>query len=159
IVDFILYTFESVIFDVKQFGGSKVKGLAFTLLSRYVESPRKKINSLLVNTRFSQFLDFKDLRLLAKPFLSYGTHVGEGWLLTAEIVELINSGVNNVITTQPFGCLPNHIVAKGMFKSIKEAYPHANLISIDYDTSSSKINQENRIKLLVLNAKEKLGHL
>jgi predicted nucleotide-binding protein (sugar kinase/HSP70/actin superfamily) len=90
------------------------------------------------------------------PFLGAGTHVGEGWLLTGEIVELIEMGVANVITTQPFGCLPNHIVARGMFKSLKKSFPQANLISIDYDTSASVINQENRVKLLVNNAKSKL---
>lgn len=156
LLDFILYTFESVSHDVKQYGGSKVKDSIFKMLTKYMEAPRKKVNSLLEGTRFSKQKTFSELKAYAKPFIGYGTHVGEGWLLTAEIVELIESGVNNVITTQPFGCLPNHIVARGMFKSIKKAYPAANLASIDYDTSSSKINQENRIKLLIMNAKEKL---
>ncbi|WP_423364136.1 hypothetical protein [Mycoplasma sp. P36-A1] len=156
IVDFILYTFESTSFDISQYGGSKIKAKIFNLLSYYVEAPRKKINKALTNTRFRKSLDFRDLRNLATPFLGQGTHVGEGWLLTAEIIELIQSGVENVITTQPFGCLPNHIVARGMFKSIKNKYPYANLASIDYDTSASKINQENRVKLLVMNAKMKL---
>lgn len=155
-IDFILYTFESVSYDIKQFGGSKMKGLLFKTIANYVEKPRKAINKLLAGTRYRQSVAFKDLKQLATPFIGHGTHVGEGWLLTAEIIELINSDVKNIITTQPFGCLPNHIVARGMFKSIKEAFPEANLASIDYDTSSSRINQENRIKLLVLNAKEKL---
>lgn len=155
-IDFILYTFESVNYDIKQFGGSKVKGLVFKTLAQYVEKPRKAINKLLAGTRYRQSLAFEDLKALAIPFIGHGTHVGEGWLLTAEIIELINSDVKNIITTQPFGCLPNHIVARGMFRPIKEAYPQVNLTSIDYDTSSSRINQENRIKLLVLNAKEKL---
>lgn len=156
LLDFLLYTFESVSYDIKQYGGSKIKDIIFKLLSRYMEAPRKKVNKLLKKTRFSQQGSFSELKEYAKPFIGYGTHVGEGWLLTAEIVELIESGVNNIITTQPFGCLPNHIVARGMFKSIKKAYPSANLASIDYDTSSSRINQENRIKLLIMNAKENL---
>jgi predicted nucleotide-binding protein (sugar kinase/HSP70/actin superfamily) len=155
-IDFILYTFESVSYDIKQFGGSKTKGMVFNAIAQYVEKPRKSINKLLAGTRYRQSIAFKDLKELATPFIGYGTHVGEGWLLTAEIIELINNDVKNIITTQPFGCLPNHIVARGMFKSIKEAFPEANLASVDYDTSSSRINQENRIKLLVLNAKEKL---
>ncbi|MEG0686556.1 MAG: 2-hydroxyacyl-CoA dehydratase, partial [Erysipelotrichales bacterium] len=156
IVDFLLYSFESTAYDIVQYGGSKMKKHVFRFLAKYMEAPRKKINRILRDTKYREAIMFKDLRELAKPFVGYGTHVGEGWLLTAEIVELIQSGVVNVITTQPFGCLPNHVVARGMFKSIKEAYPHANLASIDYDTSASKINQENRIKLLVMNAKEKI---
>jgi len=156
IVDFILYTFESTAYDIKQYGGSKLKGLTFKLLSAYVEAPRKKINKILKNTRFRKQGSFSHLKELAMPYLGAGTHVGEGWLLTGEIIELIEMGVANVITTQPFGCLPNHIVARGMFKSIKNNFPQANLISIDYDTSASVINQENRIKLLILNAKNKL---
>ncbi|MDH6604029.1 putative nucleotide-binding protein (sugar kinase/HSP70/actin superfamily) [Bacilli bacterium PM5-9] len=156
IMDFLLYTFESTCYDIKQYGGSKLKSIIFKILAKYMEKPRAKVNSILKNTKYRQMISFKELRQLALPFIGYGTHVGEGWLLTAEIIELINSDVTNVITTQPFGCLPNHIVARGMFKSIKEAFPYANLTSIDFDTSSSAINQQNRIKLLVMNAKEKL---
>jgi len=156
IVDFILYTFESTAYDIKQYGGSKIKKVLFEGLSKYVEGPRKKINQLLKETRFRQQSSFSHIKELASPFIGAGTHVGEGWLLTGEIVELIEMGVSNVITTQPFGCLPNHVVARGMFKSIKSQFPQANLISIDYDTSASVINQENRIKLLILNAKNKL---
>lgn len=157
IIDFLLYTFESTSYDIKQYGGSRIKGIAFSLLSKYVERPRHSINKILVNSRYRTMIKFNHLKEYALPFIGHGTHVGEGWLLTAEIVELIEMGVTNVISTQPFGCLPNHIVARGMFKSIKEKYPVVNLVSIDYDTSASKINQENRIKLLVLNAKEKLS--
>jgi predicted nucleotide-binding protein (sugar kinase/HSP70/actin superfamily) len=157
IVDFILYTFESVAYDIKQYGNnSLLMRLVYKLMVYYVEHPRKYINSIIKKTRYAHILEFKKLKRLAQPYLGYGTHVGEGWLLTAEIIELIQSGINNIITTQPFGCLPNHIVAKGMFKTIKEAYPKANLGSIDYDTSASKINQENRIKLLLMNAKSNL---
>lgn len=156
-IDFLLYTFESTCYDIKQFGGSKLKSTIFKTLSLYVERPRKKINKLLEKTKYRTTISFKELKVLSLPFIGHGTHVGEGWLLTAEIVELIKTGTTNIITTQPFGCLPNHIVARGMFKSIKEAYPYANLASIDFDTSASQINQENRIKLLVMNAKEKIA--
>ena len=82
-----------------------------------------------------------------------GVKMGEGWLLTSEVVSLIKSGVTNVISAQPFGCLPNHIVAKGMVRRIKEKYPEANIVAIDYDPSASKVNQENRIRLMLANAK------
>lgn len=79
--------------------------------------------------------------------------MGEGWLLTAEIVSLIKEGVSNIVSAQPFGCLPNHIVAKGMARRIKEAYPQSNLVAIDYDPSASRVNQENRIRLMLANAR------
>ena len=79
--------------------------------------------------------------------------MGEGWLLTAEMLELIDSGVNNIVCTQPFGCLPNHIVAKGMTRKIKDRFPKANIVAIDYDPSATKINQENRLKLMLANAR------
>ena len=79
--------------------------------------------------------------------------MGEGWLLTAEMADLIESGVNNVICTQPFGCLPNHIVGKGMMRSMKTKYPDANIAAIDYDPGASQVNQQNRIKLMLENAR------
>ena len=82
--------------------------------------------------------------------------MGEGWLLTAEMAELIEEGVANVVCAQPFGCLPNHIVGKGMMKPIKQKYPNANIVAVDYDAGSTKINQENRIKLMLSNAKNML---
>ena len=82
--------------------------------------------------------------------------MGEGWLLTGEMAELIESGVENVVCVQPFGCLPNHVIGRGMFNAIKREYPGANLISIDYDSNISKVNQVNRIKLMINVAKNKI---
>ena len=79
--------------------------------------------------------------------------MGEGWLLTAEMLELIHSGTNNIVCTQPFGCLPNHIVGKGMIRKLKDDYPYSNIVAIDYDPGATRINQENRIKLMLANAK------
>ena len=78
--------------------------------------------------------------------------MGEGWLLTAEMIELSQSGVKNIVCAQPFGCLPNHIVGKGMMKPIKENNPDVNIVAIDYDAGATKINQENRLKLMLANA-------
>ena len=83
--------------------------------------------------------------------------MGEGWLLTAEMVELVQSGYGNIVCAQPFGCLPNHIVGKGMIGRIRERYPEANITPIDYDPSATRVNQENRIKLMLAVAKERLG--
>ena len=79
--------------------------------------------------------------------------MGEGWLLTAEMIELVQSGYGNIVCAQPFGCLPNHIVGKGMIRKIKDDYPWSNVVAIDYDPGATKINQENRIKLMLANAK------
>ena len=78
--------------------------------------------------------------------------MGEGWLLTAEMLELIEQGVCNIVCTQPFGCLPNHIVGKGMMRVIKERHPESNIVAVDYDPGAPRINQENRIKLMLANA-------
>ena len=82
--------------------------------------------------------------------------MGEGWLLTAEAMELVESGYGNVVCAQPFGCLPNHIVGKGMIRKVKNLYPQANIVPIDYDPSATQVNQENRIKLMLAVAKENL---
>ena len=96
---------------------------------------------------------FEDLRQLIHGYLGEGNKMGEGWLLTAEMLELIHSGTPNIVCTQPFGCLPNHIVGKGMIRKLKDDYPYSNIVAIDYDPSATKINQENRIKLMLANAR------
>jgi predicted nucleotide-binding protein (sugar kinase/HSP70/actin superfamily) len=84
-----------------------------------------------------------------KSILSLGNHTGEGWLLTAEMVELLEEGANNIICMQPFACLPNHITGKGMIKTLKDLYPQANIVTIDYDPGASEVNQINRVKLML----------
>lgn len=79
--------------------------------------------------------------------------MGEGWMITAEMAVLAEHGIENIVCAQPFGCLPNHIVAKGMSRAIKNAYPNANIVAIDYDPGATRVNQENRIKLMLANAK------
>ena len=96
---------------------------------------------------------FDETVTLCEPYINHGVKMGEGWLLTSEILELIGEGVENVVCTQPFGCLPNHIVAKGMIRSIKEKHPEANLVAVDYDPGASAVNQQNRIKLMLANAR------
>ena len=102
---------------------------------------------------------FKQVIKNADGFINQGVKMGEGWLLTAEVVSLIKDGVSNIISAQPFGCLPNHIVAKGMAKKIKDAYPQSNLVAIDYDPSASRVNQENRIRLMLANARLSMEEL
>ena len=104
------------------------------------------------NSRFTPPTDFERTRAQINGYIGEGVQMGEGWLLPAEMLELIEGGVTNVVCAQPFGCLPNHIVGKGMMKHIRETHPGVNLVSIDYDSSASRINQENRLKLMLANA-------
>jgi len=110
------------------------------------------IDSLKDSKRFDTPKSIYEIAQGASQFLSLGHQTGEGWFLTGEIIELIESGVPNVICVQPFGCLPNHITGKGMIKKIKNTYPDTNLVAIDYDPGASEVNQINRIKLMLSNS-------
>ena len=93
---------------------------------------------------------------MASPIVSMGNQTGEGWFLTGEMLELIHTGTPNIVCTQPFACLPNHIVGKGVIKEIRHEYPGANIVAIDYDPGASEVNQLNRIKLLLAGAQKAL---
>ena len=97
-----------------------------------------------------------ELADMAQDFVSLGNQTGEGWFLTGEMLELIHSGVNNIVCAQPFGCLPNHIVGKGVIKELRRKYPGANVIAVDYDPGASEVNQLNRIKLMLATAQKNL---
>ena len=93
---------------------------------------------------------------MAKPIVSIGNQTGEGWFLTGEMMELLHSDTPNIVCIQPFGCLPNHIVGKGVIKAIRKDYPQANIVAVDYDPGASEVNQLNRIKLMLSTAFKKL---
>ena len=93
---------------------------------------------------------------MTKPFLSIGNQYGEGWFLTGEMVELLTHETDNVVCIQPFACLPNHVVGKGVIKALKKVYPKANIAAVDYDTGASEVNQLNRIKLMLSTAVKRL---
>lgn len=97
---------------------------------------------------------FEKVVQMAEPLINHAVKMGEGWLLTAEMIELSESGCKNIVCTQPFGCLPNHICGKGMMKPIKELMPDVNIVAIDYDAGASRVNQENRLKLMLTNARK-----
>ena len=94
------------------------------------------------------------MKELADRVIDRGVKMGEGWLLPGEAAEMIEKGYTNIICAQPFGCLPNHIVGKGTIRRLRELYPDANIFPVDYDSGASKVNQENRIKLMLAMAKE-----
>ena len=132
-------------------GKSKIYGIADKF---FLDKQKDLIDAVKENPLFDPPTPFAHTRTLALDYVGMGAKMGEGWLLTAEILELIDEGVGNVVITQPFGCLPNHIVGKGMMKPIKENMPEVNLVAIDYDAGATKINQDNRIKLMLANAKK-----
>ena len=92
----------------------------------------------------------------AKDIVSIGNQTGEGWFLTGEMLELIHGGTPNIVCTQPFGCLPNHVVGKGVIKELRKRYPKANIVAIDYDPGASEVNQLNRIKLMLSTANKNM---
>ena len=112
------------------------------------------INVLKKYPEFTPPSPFSNIKALAEKVIDRGVKMGEGWLLPGEMAELIEKGYNNIICAQPFGCLPNHIVGKGTVRRIREFYPDANIFPIDYDAGASKVNQENRIKLMLSMAED-----
>jgi len=107
--------------------------------------------------RFEPPVPIEQIARLARPFLSIGNQYGEGWFLTGEMVELITSGTPNIVCVQPFACLPNHVVGKGVIKALRKSYPQANIAAVDYDPGASEVNQLNRIKLMLSVAKKNLS--
>ena len=154
LTDFIIFKIFNRVSDVDLYGGKWIKKAACKAFMSYIEGCQKDmIEALERSGRFRAPGTFRQLHSLVKGYLGDGNKMGEGWLLTAEMLELIHSGTNNIVCTQPFGCLPNHIVGKGMIRKLKDDYPYSNIVAIDYDPGATKINQENRIKLMLANAK------
>lgn len=150
ILGFMLFKIDNRIDDIKLYGGNKFKSCACKLMKSYLTS-LEKIYADTINSFgcFSRVPLYEETRKQADGVIGYGNKMGEGWFLTAEIIELIKSGYQNIVCAQPFGCLPNHICGKGMIHKINKLYPQANIVTIDYDASVSRVNQENRIKLML----------
>ena len=154
LTDFIIFKIFNRVSDVDLYGGKWIKKATCKAFMAYIEGCQRDMIQALENShRFRAPGTFQDLHKLVHGYLGDGNKMGEGWLLTAEMLELIHSGTNNIVCTQPFGCLPNHIVGKGMIRKLKDDYPYSNIVAIDYDPGATKINQENRIKLMLANAK------
>lgn len=154
VMDFGLYCIENGIIDYEYYHRHAKTHTFFSLAKSLIMRMQKTFEEAVKKDgTFRAPEDFNQVIRDGKGFINQGVKMGEGWLLTSEVVSLVKNGVNNIISAQPFGCLPNHIVAKGMVRRIKEAYPNANIVAIDYDPSASKVNQENRIRLMLANAK------
>ncbi|MGL4853810.1 MAG: acyl-CoA dehydratase activase-related protein, partial [Lentisphaeria bacterium] len=154
--NFFLYNIFDLVADARDLKRSKVKAWIAKVVIYYMDSIRNVIRRELKECKFDNEHTFKSLTRLSENFISLSNKMGEGWLLTGEMAELIEDGVNNVVCLQPFGCLPNHVCGKGMMKPLKEKYPQANILPLDYDPEISFTNQVNRIKLMLATALE--GH-
>ena len=155
VIGFMLFKVDNRLEDIKLYGGSRAKYAVIDLLMQYLT----RIESAVIDAakRHSRFVApsaYQQVKKMVEPVIGYGCKMGEGWLLTAEMIELVESGYKNIVCAQPFGCLPNHIVGKGMIRKIKNLYPQANIVPIDYDPGATRVNQENRIKLMLAVARE-----
>lgn len=154
LADFLLYCVYNPIIDAKLYGKGRVAAPVYKMVCDYLAKKQQDMIDIIAEEgTFAPPTPFYKTCHANEGYISSGMKMGEGWLLTAEMLELIESGVTNIICAQPFGCLPNHIAGKGMMKPIKERNPGVNIVAIDYDSGATKINQENRIKLMLANAK------
>lgn len=150
LLDFFLYCCYNSKFKNRYLSGSSIVKTGCDIAISYIESYRKVVIKELQNSeRFGYPRSINNLAKKAANVVSLGNQTGEGWLLTGEMVELIESDVNNIVCIQPFACLPNHITGKGMIKALKSKYPLANIVAVDYDPGASEVNQLNRIKLMM----------
>ncbi len=154
LLEFVMYCAAGTFNDAKIYDKKTMQSRIYKLGYKLIYKKQKElIAAMKAQGKFEPLHDFEHLRALADKYISQGVVMGEGWLIPAEMAALAQSGVENIICTQPFGCLPNHIVAKGMSRAIKEQNPNANIVAIDYDPGATRVNQENRIKLMLANAK------
>ena len=158
LLDFMFYSFYNSNFKAEYLGKSakaaKLCNMAISALEAYRGFLRKELER---SERFTAPPHIKELAEYAKPIVSLGNQTGEGWFLTGEMVELIKQGAPNIVCTQPFACLPNHVVGKGVIKELRRKYPESNIVAIDYDPGASEVNQINRIKLMLATAQKKLN--
>lgn len=150
LIDFFLYCAYNPSFKQERLAGSQRAKWAGLGVIKFIEYYRREMKKALeISKRFTPPKSIFDLAKAASPLLSIGNQTGEGWFLTAEMIELIESGVENIICMQPFACLPNHVTGKAMIKPLKQKYPRTNIVAIDYDPGASEVNQLNRIKLML----------
>ncbi len=155
LLEFVMYCAAGTFNDADLYDRHTKKSFLNLAGYKLIYSIQQRVRKIMEKQgSFEPFHDFEELRKLADKYINQGVVMGEGWLIPAEMAALAKSGVDNIICTQPFGCLPNHIVAKGMSRAIKQDNPDANIVAIDYDPGATRVNQENRIKLMLANARK-----
>ena len=156
-MNFILFKIDNRIIDCDLYGGHRLKRFACKILFDYCTKIQNMFNDAIKNNSDLEVPStYQHVKDLTQGVNGMGNRMGEGWLLTGEMLELADTGYENIVCTQPFGCLPNHISGKGMIRKVREKMPNANIVAVDYDAGAPKVNQENRIKLMLSIGKEKL---
>ena len=157
LMSFMLFKIDNRLEDIKLYGGKWIKKQGVRILFNYLAGLEKiYIDTVRQFPAFVAPSSFEHVKELCRGVIGYGCKMGEGWLLTAEMLELIESGYSNIICVQPFGCLPNHVAGKGMIRKIRSMHEYANIVPIDCDPGATKVNQENRVKLMLAVARENL---
>ncbi len=157
LLGFLMFKVDARIQDHRIYGGRKIVSVLATKLLNYLEKIEKAFMEAVDQySDFVQLSAYQETKPPMQKLIGLGNRMGEGWFLPAEMVELIVHGYENIICTQPFGCLPTHICGKGMVHKIKQLYPDSNIVPVDYDPGATRVNQENRIKLMLSVAREKL---
>ena len=158
LIDFMLYCFYNQIYKAEHLGTSKktakISALGIWAIEHILRG--SAVKAFEESKHFDAPTSIYKIVSYAEPIVSIGNQTGEGWFLTGEMVELIKEDVPNIVCTQPFGCLPNHVVGKGVIKALRKAYPSSNIVAIDYDPGASEVNQLNRIKLMLSTAQKNL---
>ncbi|MBQ3970110.1 MAG: 2-hydroxyacyl-CoA dehydratase [Clostridia bacterium] len=158
IMGFMLFKVDNRLEDIKLYGGNKIKYNVVSVLMNYFTKLESSLIESVKKYGFVPPSSYAHTKSLVDGVIGFGSKMGEGWLLTAEMLELTEAGYGNIVCAQPFGCLPNHINGKGMIRKIKSIDDRANIVAIDYDPGAPRVNQENRIKLMLAVAKENLNN-
>ena len=157
-MNFLLFKIDNRMEDIKLYGGSRVKARIVRLLYDYASKLQQILHDAVATQPcFENPALYPEVKEMVNGVIGYGDKMGEGWLLTAEMIELTRAGYENIVCAQPFGCLPNHVCGKGMIRKIRELYPQSNIVAIDYDPGATRVNQENRVKLMLAVARENLA--
>ena len=157
LLDFMLYCFYNQVYKADYLGTSRKASAVSRAGIWALEKMRGTAVKAFERSRhFTPPVSIYKIVEYAEPIVNIGNQTGEGWFLTGEMVELIHSGVNNIVCTQPFACLPNHVVGKGVIKELRKRFPLSNIVAIDYDPGASEVNQLNRIKLMLSTAQKNL---
>ena len=158
LIDFFMYSLYNANFKAEFLGKKKSSAQINNLIIKFIEYYRKTANdAFTASKRFEPTVPIAKLAEYADPIVSCGNQTGEGWFLTGEMIELIHSGVPNIVCAQPFGCLPNHVVGKGVIKELRHQYPDSNIVAVDYDPGATEVNQLNRIKLMLSTAAKNIN--
>lgn len=149
LLDFFMYTFYNSTIKYELLDGKKMSKFIGSAAIAVMEYMKKPMYKALKGTKFGAPTHIKKMAKMADKVIGLGNIMGEGWFLTAEMLELMHTGANNIVCVQPFACLPNHVTGKGVMKELKRQNPLANIVAVDYDPGASEVNQVNRIKLMM----------